>query len=972
MTTANAGLRLYPFGTDLLQVTAQRVLERYQARLPDLTDAVILVPDAGVAPTLRRTLLAQAGHRAALLGPQILPLRTWISRCCPEPAPTLSPPARELSFVESIRDHTHLFGDEDPWRVSETLLALFDELTLNRRVLPGSAERFTERLQRAYGLHGTSLSGLTREAQMIHTLWCAWHDQLDANGVADPTLAYVAQLEDIATQTRAAGFIYLVGHHELAESEAHWFGAMVAKGRIEWLSHGRPGGTGVRPEAALGAALTVCPAPWISPGTDSATGQCLDAVFAGSAAADLARRARAFARLREDSPLAGRLELFAAENAEREALAVELQIRRWLLADGARQLGIVTEDRRLARRIRALLERAGIEIQDNGGWALSTTSAAAALERWLETVEEDFAYRPLLDLLKSAFVFPDDPPESRLASVYRLEQDIVFHEQIARSLDRFRRHIDYRQRRLPWPSEETPRRLHALLDRLEQAAAPLQALRPQRHAARQCLAQLRQSLESLGMWSAFEADPAGQRILQIWDDLDAAARHCPLSLNWLEFRAWLGRTLERHNFRPVRRCTPVQLLTLSQSRAQRFDGLVIAGCDQSRLPGPPPSSPYFNDGVRQELGLPGCDEQLISRLHDFRRLLEAAPAVLITWRKEDQGEPVLPSPWVERLSSFHEFAYQADLSASELGEIVGQPGSQPASNFPLPPPSAYAAPRPTLSAGLRPKLLSASAYQQLVDCPYQFYSAYCLNLQAPEPVREALQKSDYGQRVHRCLQAFHADVPGLPGPFQGRITESNRHAAVTLLEDISRAVFAGDLEDNFEHRGWLKRWLAQIPAYIDWEMHRAPHWQVAAVERSAQQELNPGLGVKGRLDRIDRHEAALAIVDYKTGIAATQDAVATGEDVQLALYATLMNGGAARVEYLLLDHKPVKSGAVLEGEALALLSRENRWRLEQIVAEIDAGTALPAWGDDKTCRHCAMDGICRRQAWSQTGDVALI
>ena len=101
MTTGNTPLRLYPYGTDLLEVTARRVLEHGQERLPDLTQTVILVPDPELAPTLRRALLEQAGYRAALLGPQIVPLQTWITRCCPDQDPTLSPPARELLFVES-------------------------------------------------------------------------------------------------------------------------------------------------------------------------------------------------------------------------------------------------------------------------------------------------------------------------------------------------------------------------------------------------------------------------------------------------------------------------------------------------------------------------------------------------------------------------------------------------------------------------------------------------------------------------------------------------------------------------------------------------------------------------------------------------------------------------------------------------------------------------------------------------------
>jgi ATP-dependent helicase/nuclease subunit B len=34
-----------------------------------------------------------------------------------------------------------------------------------------------------------------------------------------------------------------------------------------------------------------------------------------------------------------------------------------------------------------------------------------------------------------------------------------------------------------------------------------------------------------------------------------------------------------------------------------------------------------------------------------------------------------------------------------------------------------------------------------------------------------------------------------------------------------------------------------------------------------------------------------------------------------------------------------------------------------MLAAIEAGDALPAWGDTGTCRYCEMDGLCRRQAW---------
>ena len=150
-----------------------------------------------------------------------------------------------------------------------------------------------------------------------------------------------------------------------------------------------------------------------------------------------AERARAFLQEHPESPLSGHLAILPASSPEQEARAIDLQVRQWLL-DGKQSIAIVTEDRRLARRVRALLDRAGIGLEDTGGWALSTTSAAAALERWLETVEEDFAHQPLLDVLKSPFIFPDDDRDQLANSVYRLEQDIIQRENIASGMQRYR------------------------------------------------------------------------------------------------------------------------------------------------------------------------------------------------------------------------------------------------------------------------------------------------------------------------------------------------------------------------------------------------------------------------------------------------------------------------------------------------------------------------------------------------------
>ncbi|MGD8629614.1 MAG: PD-(D/E)XK nuclease family protein, partial [Gammaproteobacteria bacterium] len=626
--------------------------------------------------------------------------------------------------------------------------------------------------------------------------------------------------------------------------------------------------------------------------------------------------------------------------------------------------GIVTEDRRLARRVRALLERAGIHLQDSGGWALSTTSAAAALERWLETVEEDFDHQPLLDVLKSPFIFPDADPESHGSSVYRLEQDIIRHENIARGLARYRHHIDARLQRLPtgWRAA-TAESLHILLNRLDQAAEPLRAFLQAEPANPQALLQaLRASLEGLGMWHAFADDPAGRRILQEWQLLHDAAGHSRVTLNWIEFRAWFGSALERHDFRPATGDSPVLLLTLQQAQLGQFAGLVIAACDREHLPARTAASPFFNDPVRRDLLLPAWPERHALQLQRFRRALESAPEVLLSYTREDNGETRLPSPWLEAIQSFHEIAWQDNLCSPELEALLDVPGSSVRGANPLPAPTAAGYPAPRLPADRVPAAMTVSAHRSLIDCPYRFFAAYGLALKPREVVSEALEKAEYGSLVHQSLEVFHAGKPGYPAAFTGALNRDNRAAAIARLEEISRSVFSRDLEDNFEHRAWLRRWLQLVPAYIDWQARRQQTWSFQAAEQQGARELASGQLLRGRLDRIDSGPGGTAIIDYKTGSLPKQAEIDSGEDVQLASYALLADSLPARVEYLQVDGK-IHPGACLEGAELAHLATAVGERLVSVLTHMQAGAPLPAWGDADTCRYCEMDGLCRKQAW---------
>lgn len=970
-TTTTKHLNLLPFDRDPLDALAETLLQEHRETLPLLEQVTVLLPDSGDAPRLRLRLLQQAeklGYHA-LLGPRIIDWHHWLSEQTVSEQAAISDYRRELILVQALRKHSKLFGEANHWALADSLLQLFDELTLNRIGVPQDIDEFHQRIAKGYGLTPYTLHAMERETQLVHTLWQAWHQELKQRNLLDRNARYLLQLSATLAQPFEKP-LYLLAPAITCAAEREWLAAMATKSGVRLLLHGHitPDATPnnlFHPETPLRQILTAMEITQAGCNGSSDYSRLLDQVFAAKADTPLRQRAEAFATQIPTSPLKDRLAVFATESDEEEARAVELQVRRWLL-EGKRRIGIVSENRRLARRVRALLERANIAVEDTAGWALSTTSAAAVLERWLQCIEEDFPHQAMLDLLKSPFFCAPEERDDHLSNVYMLERDIVLHENIGSGIKRYRQSLKYRQHRLPPDLATRLDPVDNLLEQLQQAAQPLQKFNPPRIAdAAEMLQLLLQSMTTLELTTRLGEDPAGMRLLEELQKMAQAASGERHAMTWMEFRSWLGRTLERYDFKPASPNQPVIFMELTNSSLGHFDALIIASAEREQLPGTAVGSPFFNDTVKHELGLSTADERLAGKFYHFRRLLEAAPVIFITHCILRQGEQVLPSPWLELLLAFHKLAYDSETDDLKLKRLLAEDATLVIRPSPLPESSEM--PHPTIDPALLPKRYSAGAYQQLMECPYQFFAARGLGLAPPDAIREALEKSDYGERVHRCLQAFHGGVDKLPGPFSGEWKAERREEAIALLAQISDAVFARDLEDNYLHRGWLQRWKQHIPNYIDWQIERAESWQVVAVEQQLQQERTiPGGILHGRLDRVDSNGESLAIIDYKTGGYAKPEMVSKGEAVQLPFYALLAAESklpVERVEYLALDENKVNGRTLLEGDKLTTLSQQVGERLALLQQQMRDGTELPAWGTEENCGYCRFTGICRRAEW---------
>ena len=884
---------------------AADLIGRERDRLPDLTRAVILLPDLHAAADAARALRAAAGVPALLL-PRITTLERWAADV-PLDHAVASRAAREALLYRELQKRSWL-ESADLWAVAAELAGLFDELTRHNFSLPRDAAEFARQLERAYGARAGE--SLTFEARLVHELWHV------ATGATDAEAAYQLALSRLAAE--AAAPLYALGLSSLAPSEERFLEAYAAR------------------------------APVYRYDADGAAGDAVAQVLAAAwpreaATAGLRERAGALKARHPASPLAGRLRIVGVAGAEQEAQAVDVTVREWLLA-GKRRIAVVVQDRLVARRARALLERAQVLVKDEAGWAFSTTSAATAIGRWLDVAGGDCYYRDLLDLLKSPFVFDDWPREVRLAAVRRLER-YVRRENVVSGLANFIRLAEEK-------GEDEARQL---LVRLHRGAGLLG--RGTRTLPR-WISVLLASLAEIGVRDGLAADSAGLQLLDLLERLGRDLSEDQLTVDLARWRRWLARQLEAATYRDAAIESPVVFTSLAATRLRQFDAALVLGADAAHLPGPDPVAMFFNQGVRAELKLPTWAERVREMEEQLAALIAGSGATVVTWQRAVDGEDNLLSPQLERLDALHRLAYRAGLDDPALAARLPGAEVRAAETDGKVDPTRRPAPA---APALLPRQISASGYNSLVACPYQYYARYVLRLAELDDVQEIADKRDYGILVHRVLTLFHNACPRVSGLDPAR--------AQAELEKLSDEAFAGVVARNYLAQAWLARWKALIPEYLDWQRGRESEgwsWQAGEVERSVEIRTPAGATVtlRGRLDRVDRGTAGAAVIDYKTRTRkALQDSLELpGEDVQLPVYALLWDEPVAAALYLSFERDGVSA---VELEDVREAADAARARLADMHDALSAGGKLRAQGIEQACEYCDVRGLCRRNHWHE-------
>lgn len=621
----------------------------------------------------------------------------------------------------------------------------------------------------------------------------------------------------------------------------------------------------------------------------------------------------------------GQIAWHACHDAEDEAQRASACIVQHIAA-GRFPLALVSSDRALTRRVRTMLESAGVQMRDENGWKLSTSQTAAQVMALLKAAVWNASSDAVLAWLKGAPVFA--------AGVTELE--------IALRRDQTR---DWR-RAAQGPAFQKATSAVRLYATVQAVRVRLQGS----HTLAGWLGALRAALQECGLWDTLLADGAGVQVLavlrlamptvQAWDSLAEQALWASRRMDLAELTHWANQALEGASFSPpYPQHEQLVILPMSQMLARPFAAVVLAGCDEVRFNPSPEPPGGWTPAQRAALGLPSRDDLQAIGAAAWRQALQT-PVCDVLWRcSDDAGETLLPSALVQREQLGGGWAQLAD-------DPRVQRSVAPA---PVPPPQAVGKLLPVAR-------LSASAYEDLRSCPYRFFALRQLGLQSVDELDAAVDKRDFGLWLHDVLKRFHQSLAPLADPSAAQ--------RLVLLDAASEAATqAMDLGEG-EFLPFAAAWPTVREGYLRW---LAQHESTGAVFASAETAHSQRVGtveLVGRIDRTDRlADGSLLVLDYKTENSGKTAARIKEplEDTQIAFYAALLPQDTLQAAYVNVGERDA-TRAYPQPEVVQARDALVEGILSDM-ARIAQGTPMPALGEGSACDYCQARGLCRKDFW---------
>jgi ATP-dependent helicase/nuclease subunit B len=537
------------------------------------------------------------------------------------------------------------------------------------------------------------------------------------------------------------------------------------------------------------------------------------------------------------------LQLINADNEEEEANIIAFLMRE-TLETAAKTATLVTPDRTIARRVKTILKRYDIEINDSSGTPLTHTAAGTFLllaADWLATPSPI----NVISLIKHP--------------LFRLSQPANEIRHLARQYDKAHRTRDISNPSLAGINDT----LTELRDAISNASEST------------LLNTFFSAIESLSI------DAHGTPLLWYGEEGEAVKQHTSellleghhlTTFTLSELAGFLRQYYASHTYRKRFGYHPrLRILSPIEARLQHFDRVILAGLNEGTWPSYSQASPWLSRPMRHSFGLHSNDHRIGQSAHDFISLISQSE-VFLTRAEKVNNQPTIASRWLTRLEALLDKDNEVDKIKPEHWQQWHKYMLRADIIVPSPP-----KPSPPISS--RANTYSVTDIQWLLCNPYRIYAKKTLKLLPLESPDQEASKREFGILMHSILEDFTKTHPKM-------LPEK----AFEALLAIGREQF--DKAQSIPDTLWwpcfkrIAAWFISIEEDRRKDIHEIQ--EEYALQTTFHLNDNISCTLNTRIDRSDiRKDKTIRLIDYKTGEPPSKRDIEEGIALQLPLEALL-------------------------------------------------------------------------------------
>ena len=370
----------------------------------------------------------------------------------------------------------------------------------------------------------------------------------------------------------------------------------------------------------------------------------------------------------------------------------------------------------------------------------------------------------------------------------------------------------------------------------------------------------------------------------------------------------------------------VTVLGVLETRSVEFDGVIIVDFDDKNVPKRSDKDMFLNSSIRESASLPTMKDRENLQKHYYEMLINSSKEVAISFvsSADSSGSRFLKQLGIKENNVYDELEYASLLfekSQTEVDEFVDK----------------------TIEYSFKDVKLSSTRLKTFLTCKRKYYHKYIEHIKNHNIPKDIPEEYEIGNGVHLALKELY--------------TKQNSYSDATLLKkDLDKEL------DNVRGKSELDKYLIsmqkkKLKQFALNEVQRFNEgWIVVSTEESFEISFE-GMTLVGQIDRIDKRQTEIEVLDYKTGGYSlyNKNNFTDATDFQLEFYHLLAGGLGSVVACGFYDLKEslIVPEAFLN-EKLAILQSH----IKDLLLIEDINTSQCE--DEKHCLYCEYKIMCGR------------